>query len=48
VTQAEESPQGPYIIHEVLPGGAYRLKDMTTGDIYASLWNIAQLRRFYS
>jgi len=43
-----ESPwEGPYIIHEVIPGRAYRLKDMETGGINANPWNVAQLRRFY-
>jgi transposase InsO family protein len=40
--------EGPYIIHEVIPGGAYRLKDMETGGIYTNPWNVAQLRRFYA
>ena len=44
-----ESPwEGPYIITEVIPGGAYRLKDMETGIIYSNPWNVAQLRRFYA
>ena len=43
-----ESPwEGPYIITEVIPGGAYRLKDMKTGVTYSNPWNVAQLRRFY-
>ena len=43
-----ESPwEGPYIITEVIPGGAYRLKDMKTGIAYSNPWNVAQLRRFY-
>ena len=40
--------EGPYIIHEVIPGGAYRLKDMETGGIHTNPWNVAQLRRFYA
>ena len=44
-----ESPwEGPYIITEVIPGGAYRLKDMNTGIVYTNPWNVAQLRRFYT
>jgi hypothetical protein len=44
-----ESPwEGPYIIHEVLPGGAYRLKNLTTRSVYANPWNVAQLHRFYT
>jgi hypothetical protein len=27
--------EGPYIIHEVIPGSAYRLKDMTMGGVYS-------------
>ena len=43
-----ESPwEGPYIIHEVIPGGAYRLKDMETGSVNTNPWNVAQLRRFF-
>jgi hypothetical protein len=40
--------EGPYTVHEVLPGGAYRLKSTSTGGVYANPWNIAQLRRFYT
>jgi hypothetical protein len=44
-----ESPwEGPYIITEVIPGGAYRLKDQKTGIVYSNPWNVAQLRRFYT
>ena len=39
--------EGPYIIHEVIRGGAYRLKDPETGIIYSKPWNVAQLRKFY-
>lgn len=39
--------EGPYIIHEVLRGGSYRLKDPDTGGIYKNPWNVAQLRKFY-
>ena len=40
--------EGPFVIAEVLGNGAYRLKDMKTGVVYTKLWNIAQLRRFYT
>jgi len=44
-----ESPwEGPYIIDEVIPGGAYRLKDPATGNVVGNPWNIAQLSRFYT
>ena len=43
-----ESPwEGPYIVTEVIPGGAYRIKDTTTGLEESNPWNIAHLRRFY-
>jgi hypothetical protein len=44
-----ESPwEGPYIITEVIPGGAYRLKNPASGKDVENPWNIAQLRRFYT
>jgi transposase InsO family protein len=44
-----ESPWvGPYIVTEVIPGGAYRLKDKKTGKDEGNPWNVAQLRRFYA
>ena len=39
--------EGPYLVTEVLPGGAYRLQDVATGVKYSNPWNVAQLRRFY-
>ena len=39
--------EGPYVITEVIPGGAYRLQDLETGVAYSNPWNVAQLRRFY-
>ena len=39
--------EGPYIIAEAIPGGAYRLKDPKTGVVYSNPWNVAQLWRFY-
>jgi hypothetical protein len=42
-----ESPwEGPYLVHEVIPGGAYRLRDPKTG-MDENPWNAVQLRRFY-
>jgi hypothetical protein len=44
-----ESPWvGPYIVTEVIPGGAYRLQDKKTGKDKSNLWNAAQLWRFYA
>jgi hypothetical protein len=44
-----ESPWvGPYIIMEVIPGGAYRLQDKKTGKDESNPWNAEQLRRFYA
>ena len=44
-----ESPwEGPYIIHKVIRGGSYRLRDPDTGGVYTNPWNIAQLRKFYA
>ena len=44
-----ESPwEGPYIVDEVIPGGAYRLKNPKTGKMVGNPWNVAQLRRFYA
>jgi hypothetical protein len=44
-----ESPWvGPYIITEVILGGAYRLQDKKTGKDESNPWNADQLRRFYA
>ena len=44
-----ESPwEGPYVVTEVIPGGAYRLKDLETGAQQGNPWNVAQLRCFYA
>src|SRR3954451_15369135 len=43
-----ESPwEGPFIITEVIPGGAYRLKELEIGRVEENPWNVAQLRRFH-
>ena len=36
--------EGPYLVTEVLPGGAYRLQEMAMGVKYSNPWNVAQLR----
>jgi hypothetical protein len=38
---------GPFIIDQVLIGGAYRIRDPTNGHLETSPWNAALLRRFY-
>jgi hypothetical protein len=44
-----ESPWvGPYIVTEVIPGGAYRLQDKKTGKDESNPWNAEQLRRFHA
>jgi hypothetical protein len=44
-----ESPwEGPYIVTEVIGGGAYRLQDSKTGVKEKNPWNAAHLRRFYA
>jgi hypothetical protein len=39
---------GPYIVTEVIPGGAYWLQDKKTGKDEGNPWNAKQLRRFYA
>jgi hypothetical protein len=39
--------EGPYLIHETIPRGAYRLRDPKTGKDIDNSWNTQQLRRFY-
>jgi hypothetical protein len=39
--------EGPYLIHEVIPGGAYHLRDPKIGKDIENLWNTVQLCRFY-
>jgi hypothetical protein len=47
-TSKLESPwEGPYLIHEAIPRGAYRLRDPKTGVDVENPWNAQQLRRFY-
>jgi hypothetical protein len=44
-----ESPWlGPYVVTEVIPEGAYRLKDKKTGKDEGNPWNAEQLRFFYA
>jgi hypothetical protein len=47
-TSKLESPwEGPYLIHEAISGGAYRLRDPKTGVDIKNPWNAQQLHRFY-
>jgi hypothetical protein len=44
-----ESPLvGPYIVTEVIPGGAYRLQDKKIGKDESNPWNAEQLRCFFA
>ncbi|KAK1648065.1 hypothetical protein QYE76_065870 [Lolium multiflorum] len=48
-TEKLESPWlGPYIVTEVIEGGAYRIKDKKIGVPEKNPWSVAQLRRFYA
>jgi hypothetical protein len=38
----------PYIVIEVILGGAYRLKEKKLGKDEPNPWNVAQLRCFYA
>ena len=40
--------EGPFIIDEVLTGGAYRLCDSSDNRLEPNPWNTARLRRFYA
>ena len=40
--------EGPFIIDEVLTGGAYRLRDASENHLEPNPWNAARLRRFYA
>jgi hypothetical protein len=39
--------EGPYLVHEAIPGGAYHLRNPKMGKDVDNTWNAAQLRRFY-
>jgi hypothetical protein len=39
---------GPYIVTEVITGGAYRLQDKKTGKDEVNPWNAEQLWHFYA
>jgi hypothetical protein len=47
-TSKSEPPwEGPYLVHEAIPRGAYWLRDPKTGNDIDNPWNAQQLRRFY-
>ena len=39
---------GPFVIDQVLIGGAYRLRDASDNRLEPNPWNAARLRRFYA
>jgi hypothetical protein len=39
--------EGPYLVHEAIPGGTYRLCDPKTWKDIDNPWNAQQLRWFY-
>jgi hypothetical protein len=39
--------EGPYLIHEAIPGGAYRLRNPKIGVDEKNAWNAVQLCHFY-
>jgi hypothetical protein len=44
-----ESPWvGPYIVIEVIPGGAYQLEDKKIGKDESNPWNAEQLKCIYT
>ena len=40
--------EGPFIIDQVLTGGAYRLRNASDNRLEPNPWNGARLRRFYA
>src|SRR3954462_6398459 len=38
--------EGPYLVTEVIPGGAYRINHVSSGKMESNPWNVAQLQRF--
>jgi hypothetical protein len=47
-TKKLEPPwEAPYLIKEVIPGRAYRLRDIKSGNNEKNPWNAAHLRRFH-
>ena len=40
--------EGPFVIDQVLTGGAYRLRDASDNRLEPNPWNAARLQRFYA
>ena len=40
--------EGPFIIDQVLTGGAYRLRNASDNRLEPNPWNATRLRRFYA
>uniref|UniRef100_A0A8R7UR39 Uncharacterized protein n=1 Tax=Triticum urartu TaxID=4572 RepID=A0A8R7UR39_TRIUA len=40
--------EGPFVVNQVLTGGAYRLRDASDNRLEPNPWNAARLRRFYA
>ena len=40
--------EGPFVIDQVLTGGAYRLRNASDNRLEPNSWNAARLRRFYA
>jgi hypothetical protein len=47
MSKLEPPWEGPYLIHEAILGGVYRLRDPKTGKDIDNPWNTQQLRQFY-
>ena len=47
-TKLKTKWEGPFIIDQVLTGGAYRLRDASNNRLEPNPWNAARLRRFYA
>ena len=47
-TKIEPKWEGPFIIDQVLIGGAYRMRDASDNRLEPNPWNAARLRRFYA
>ena len=47
-SKLEPKWEGPFIIDQVLTGGAYHLRDASNNRLEPNPWNAARLRRFYA
>ena len=47
-TKLEPKWERPFIIDQVLTGGAYRLQDASNNRLEPNPWNAARLQRFYA